>query len=129
VHTDSKATLVDRLAGFDRLVEVGVGNRTDVAAGLAERGRTVTATDIHERPTPSGVRFVRDDVTDPDVTLYRDAEAVYALNCPPELQRPLAEAAEAAEAACFFTTLGSDPAVVDATTETLEDETLFRVHP
>ncbi|WP_178915844.1 UPF0146 family protein [Natronomonas gomsonensis] len=129
MHTDSKATLVDRLAGFDRLVEVGVGNRTDVAAGLAERGRTVTATDIHERPTPSDVRFVRDDVTDPDVALYRDAEAVYALNCPPELQRPLAEAAAAAGAACFFTTLGGDPAVVDATTETLEDETLFRVNP
>ena len=129
MHTDSKATLVDRLAGFDRLVEVGIGNRTDVAADLAERGRTVTATDIHERPPPSDVRFVRDDVTDPDVTLYRDAEAVYALNCPPELQRPLAEAAAAAEADCFFTTLGGDPAVVDVTTETLADDTLFRVHP
>lgn len=128
MHTDSTATLVDRLAGYDRLVEVGVGNRTDVAADLTERGRSVIATDIHDRSTPSGVRFVRDDVTDPEVAVYRKAEAVYSLNCPPELQRPLIDVAADADADCFFTTLGSDPAVIDATPETLADETLFGAH-
>jgi uncharacterized UPF0146 family protein len=118
--------LVARLAEYDRLVEVGVGQRPDVAAALAERGRTVTATDIRDRPTPDGVAFVRDDTTDPDPTVYRGADAVYALRCPPELQRPLRTVAHDAGADCLFTTLGADPAVVPATPTTLTEATLVR---
>nr|WP_255152589.1 UPF0146 family protein [Halorarius halobius] len=106
-------------------VEVGVGNRPDVAGALAARGRTVTATDVVDRSVPAGVQFVRDDVVDPDPAVYADADLVYALNCPPELQRPLVEAAEAAGATWAFTTLGGDPAVVESTPETVQDETLF----
>jgi uncharacterized UPF0146 family protein len=127
VQPDWKAALVDRLARYDELIEVGVGDRPGVAAALAERGRRVTATDLHERSVPASVRFVRDDVTDPDPSLYAGAEAVYALNCPPELQGPLADVATAAGADCLFTTLGADPAVVDATPETLPAGTLFGV--
>jgi uncharacterized UPF0146 family protein len=126
VNTESNAGLVDRLARYDEVVEVGVGTRPSVAAGLAERGCSVTATDIYDREIPAGVRFVRDDVTDPDGSLYRDADAVYALNCPPELQRPLADAARGADADCLFTTLGGDPAVVEATPETVGNQTVFR---
>ena len=125
MHTEANVALVDRLARYDDLVEVGVGSRPGVAAALADRGRTVTATDVHERDVPAGVRFVRDDVTDPDPAVYREADAVYALNCPPELQRPLLAAARAAAADCLFTTLGTDPAVVDAAPETLPGATLF----
>ena len=128
MQTDWKTALVDRLARYDHLVEVGVGNRPDVAAELAERGRRVTVTDIYDRSVPVPIRFVRDDVTDPDPTLYRNADAVYALNCPPELQRPLVHVARDADADCLFTTLGGDPAIVDATPEPLPSETLFEVH-
>jgi uncharacterized UPF0146 family protein len=120
--------LVGRLCRYDHLVEVGVGARPGVAAGLAERGCRVVATDVHDRSVPDPVRFVRDDVTDPDPSIYRGADAVYALNCPPELQRPLADVAEAAGADCLFTTLGADPAVVDAAPETLSGGTLFRLN-
>jgi uncharacterized UPF0146 family protein len=118
--------LVARLAEYDRLVEVGIGQRPGVAAALAERGRTVTTTDIRDRPTPGGVAFVRDDATDPDPAVYRGADAVYALRCPPELQRPLRAVARDAGADCLFTTLGADPAVVPATPTTLAETTLFR---
>ncbi|MFO7926326.1 MAG: UPF0146 family protein [Halobacteriota archaeon] len=128
MHSDPKTALVDRLCRYGALVEVGVGNRPDVAAGLADRGCRVTATDVHDRSVPDTVRFVRDDVTDPDPDLYRDVDAVYALNCPPELQRPLADTARTADADCLFTTLGGDPAVVDATPETLSGDTLFRLN-
>jgi hypothetical protein len=129
VAPDSTPALVARLARFERVVEVGIGNRSDVAAGLAARGVDVTATDVHDRPVPEGVRFVRDDVTDPDPSVYADADAVYALNCPPELQRALAAVARDAGAACLFTTLGGDPAAVPATPETLPGDTLFVVDP
>jgi len=127
-HPDVNTALVDRLCRYDHLVEVGVGARPAVAGRLAKRGCRVAATDIYDRSVPKPVRFVRDDVTDPDPSVYRGADAVYALNCPPELQRPLADVAEAAGAACLFTTLGADPAVVDAAPETLSGETLFRLN-
>lgn len=122
-----RAELVDALAerAPDRAVEVGIGNRPDVAAALADRGRTVTATDVVDREVPDGVRFVRDDVTTPAHRVYAGTDLVYALNCPPELQRPLVEVAEQAGAAWAFTTLGGDPAVVPVTRRTLPNETLF----
>jgi len=50
-HADS-GPIVDRLARFDRVVEVGVGRRPDVASALADRGVRVTATDITPREVP-----------------------------------------------------------------------------
>ncbi len=125
--------LADRLDEFDALVEVGVGNRPAVASALAARGRSVTATDVTEPRSvadgsfPERVAFVRDDVTNPDLAVYADADVVYALNCPPELQRPLVDVARAADAVAAFTTLGADPVVVPATPEPLPGvrETLY----
>ncbi|WP_135820497.1 UPF0146 family protein [Halostella litorea] len=122
----STDALADRLARYDRVVEVGVGRRTDVAAALSARGVAVVATDVRERPVPEGVRFVRDDVTDPDPAVYADAGAVYALNAPPELHRPLRDAAERANADLLFTTLGGDGPAVPVERETLPGETLYR---
>ncbi|WP_256943860.1 UPF0146 family protein [Halobacterium hubeiense] len=113
------------LADYQRLVEVGVGRRPDVAAELAARGRDVTATDVHEREVPEGVTFVHDDVTDPDASVYADADAVYALNCPPELHRPLVAVAEAADAACLFTTLGGDQPAVPVERRPVASGTLY----
>ena len=117
--------VVEVLAGYEVLVEVGVGRRTGVAAALADRGRQVTATDVVERGVPDGVRFVVDDVTDPDPSVYEGADAVYALRCPPELQRSLVAVAESAGADCLFTTLGGDPVVVPADPKTVASGTLF----
>ncbi|WP_353634971.1 UPF0146 family protein [Halobacterium sp. NMX12-1] len=117
--------VVDLLAGYRRLVEVGVGRRPDVAAELAARGRDVTATDVREREVPEGVAFACDDVIEPDSAVYADADAVYALNCPPELHRPLVAVAEAADAACLFTTLGGDQPAVPVERRTVASGTLY----
>jgi len=125
VDPDRLDALSDRLSTFDSLVEVGVGDRPALAAALTDAGCRVVATDIRERETPEGVPFVRDDVTDPDLAVYRGADALYALNCPPELQRPTRELARAVDAAFLFTTLGGDPATVPVERETLPDETVY----
>ncbi|MFB6069105.1 MAG: UPF0146 family protein [Halobacterium sp.] len=122
---DTPPTVADVLAGFDRLVEVGVGRRVDVASALAERGCAVTATDVYEREVPDGVAFVVDDVTDPDRGVYEGADAVYALNCPPELHRALVDVADAVDAACAFTTLGGDQPAVPVDRRTVANDTLY----
>ncbi|ACV46443.1 MULTISPECIES: UPF0146 family protein [Halomicrobium] len=125
---DPRSPLVDRLADFECVVEVGVGRRPDVARRLARRGVDVTVTDVVRRDVPRALAFVLDDVTDPDPSVYADAEAVYALNCPPELHRPLRALAREHGAVCYFTTLGGDQPAVAVDREQLPGgETLYRV--
>ncbi|MDZ7731678.1 MAG: UPF0146 family protein [Natrialbaceae archaeon] len=78
----TQAALVDHLECADRAIEVGIGRRPAVAAELTDRGTAVTATDIHERSVPEEIRFVCDDITDPDLDLYDGADVIYALNLP-----------------------------------------------
>ncbi|WP_121741806.1 UPF0146 family protein [Natronorubrum halophilum] len=118
-------TVIDALSRYDRVLEVGIGRRTDVAAAVAERGVSVTATDIYDRAVPDGVAFVRDDIVDPDPELYADIDAVYALNLPPELHRPALEAARAADADFLFTTLGGDQPAIPVERRTVETGTLY----
>lgn len=118
-------TLVDLLSDYESVVEVGVGERFDVAERLAAAGVDVTVTDVQTRSVPAGLHFVRDDVTDPTLGVYEGAAVIFAQRLPPELQRPVLDVAEAVDAACFFTTLGGDPAVVPATPLTVESGTLY----
>jgi hypothetical protein len=128
VGHSTRSSLVGYLSRYDRLVEVGVGRRTDVAAALVAAGCEVTATDVHPRSVPDGVRFVVDDVVaraagDPG-RLYA-VDAVYARNLPPELHRPTRDVAHAAGADFLFTTLGGDPPTVPVERVTLGEETLY----
>jgi uncharacterized UPF0146 family protein len=119
-------SLATRLARFDRLIEVAIGARTDVAARLADSGVTVTATDIHSRSAPNGVAFVRDDITAPTIDIYTDTDALYALNLPRELHRPTWDLARAVGAAFLFTTLGSEFPAIPTKSETIPRDTLYR---
>jgi uncharacterized UPF0146 family protein len=131
VRTDTRTALVARLSDAGRAVEVGIGSRTDVAGALAATGTQVTATDVCDsrREIPDDVRFVRDDVTDPERSIYLGADVLYALNLPPELQPPAGRLAGDVGAGFAFTTLGADPAVVPACPETLPSGTLFVADP
>jgi hypothetical protein len=130
VENSPVRSLVDVLARYDRLVEVGIGSRTAVAEALAAAGKTVTATDVHPRQVPDGVRFVADDVVeaarrDPaDATIYA-VDAVYARNLPPELHRPARDVAHAQGADLLFTTLGGDQPVVPVERVTIDEGTLY----
>jgi uncharacterized UPF0146 family protein len=125
--------LVDRLDGYDSLVEVGVGGRPEVAAALAAAGADVTATDVVDASVPDGVRFVRDDVVErrdrlrageapPDA--YR-VDAVYGLNLPAELQRPARDVARTVGADFCFTTLGFEEPTIPVDREQVGRETLY----
>jgi len=133
-------SLSDVLTRYDRLVEVGVGDRTDLAAALADAGHEVVVVDITPPTPPPGVRAVRDDVVaragsveqarregrPPDSGPYAGADAVYARRLPPELQRPALTVARVVDAPLLFTTLGGDPVLVEASVETVTEGTLYR---
>jgi uncharacterized UPF0146 family protein len=125
VHNVTRDALVSRLSDYGRVVEIGIGRRTGVARALAAAGLSVVATDVCERSVPPGVRFVVDNITDPDRSVYAEADALYARNLPPELQRPALSLARDVGAPLLFTTLGDDPAVVPASREPIPRGTLY----
>ncbi|PSQ63436.1 MAG: hypothetical protein BRD21_02615, partial [Halobacteriales archaeon SW_8_66_22] len=104
VRDATRDAIVSRLSDRERVVEIGIGRQPAVARALAAAGLDVTATDIHERAVPDGVTFVHDDVTDPDRAVYTGADALYACNLPPELQRPALSIAREVDASFLFTT-------------------------
>jgi hypothetical protein len=111
------------LADSESLLEVGIGDRIGVAAGLVRAGADVRATDVRPIDVPEGVRFRVEDVTaveEPDP--FHRVETVYALNCPPELHRPIQDLAESVGARFCFTTLGHDQPAIPVERETLAAE-------
>ena len=117
--------MIDYLTAYQRVVEVGIGHRTDLARALAERGVSVTATDIYDRDVPEDVTFVRDDIVDPEPSVYAAVDAIYARNLPPELHRPTLAVARDADADFLFTTLGGDQPAVPVERKTVESGTLY----
>jgi uncharacterized UPF0146 family protein len=131
--TAPRSALADRLAAYDRLVEVGIGRRPEVATTLVDAGCAVTATDVFDAPVPDGVAFVRDDVVARSDDLPTDdhpgdpyrVDAVYGLNLPAELQRPARDVAGAAGADFLFTTLGFEEPTIPVDRESVGRETLY----
>ena len=114
--------LVSRLSDADTLLEVGIGDRSGVAAGLAATGADVHATDVQPVAVPEGVCFRVEDVTAVEaLDDFHEVDVVYALNCPPELHRPLCDLARRVDATCYFTTLGADQPTVPVEREQLTD--------
>ena len=93
-----------------RLVEVGSGRYSEVAIALRSRFK-VTATDILEidavdcRLKPI---YVKDDVTRPDLRVYRGASLIYAIRPPMEIQRSIIELSERIGADALIKPLGSE---------------------
>lgn len=130
METPRNTALVARFSAYETAVEIGIGRRPEVAAGLADAGTSVSATDVADVDVPASVSFLRDDVVaaserdDPGERYHVDL--VYGLNLPPELHRPALEVADAVDADFLFTTLGYDSPAVPCETESLAGgETLY----
>ena len=64
--------------------EIGIGPFPDVGRALQDKGLRILATDI--RPYRyDGIEVFVDDVTDPDLTLYRGIQLIYSVRPPLEL--------------------------------------------
>ena len=119
----SRHAIVEYLSQYNRLLEVGIGRRTDVAEGLIEAGCTVIATDIYDFEVPSPIEFHHDDLversTASEIPSYYDVDVLYALNLPGELHRPLAIVADRVSTRSYFTTLGFEQPTITVEQVTL----------
>lgn len=75
-----------------RIVEVGVGGHPEVAS-LLRRDFAVVCTDLAETG-PEGVDYVRDDIFDPDISVYAGAALIYSIRPPVDMQDSIAAVAK-----------------------------------
>lgn len=143
MKSPDRQAVVDALAVHERLLEVGIGRRPEVAAQLASRNRDVIAIDVDAASVapaelPEAIPFREADVLDladraerapTDLDDRLRVDAVYALNLPAELQRPTLRFADAIDAVFLFTTLGFEQPAVPVERRAVDDETLFVARP
>ncbi len=74
-----------------KIAEIGVGKFAMIADELSENDNiTLIKTDI----APADDTVIADDITSPNLELYRDVELIYSIRPPSELQPYIADLAE-----------------------------------
>jgi len=71
-----------------KIVEVGIGKHPEVAL-LLKNHLDVTVTDVMG-PRIHGIRFVRDDIFNPDIRIYKGASLIYSIRAPIDIQCAIA---------------------------------------
>ena len=88
---DFKDYILNESAGREvKIAEIAVGRFPQIADELSGYDNiTVIKTDI----LPADDTVIRDDVTNPDLSLYRDMDIIYSIRPPSELQPHIADLA------------------------------------
>lgn len=78
-----------------KIAEIGVGKFDGIANMLAEKENiTLIKTDI----LPKDSTVIKDDITNPDLELYKDTDIIYSIRPPSELQPHLVRLAQMVDA-------------------------------
>ncbi len=85
-----------------KVVEVGIGNYTKVAKRLADLGFEVVATDIKPMRVPENVKFYLDDISNPNLEIYRSSRLIYSIRPPMELFKDILRVAVSVGADCII---------------------------
>jgi len=75
-------------------VEIGVGSNPDAAQCIHEAGIPVRARDVRACNLPTWLPFARDDIFEPDLSLYSGADVLYAIRPAEEMIPPLIDLAK-----------------------------------
>jgi uncharacterized UPF0146 family protein len=74
---------------YSRAIEVGIGRNTDAAAILNSDKKLLRCTDIKSLLVPGQLPFITDDIFSPVISLYREADVIYAIRPGIEMIPPL----------------------------------------
>jgi uncharacterized UPF0146 family protein len=89
--SDFSEYIIQHYSHANRIVEVGVGRFNPVALDLQRRLKVnIIMTDIK----PCHQQVVQDDITHPDLKIYKNAELIYSIRPPEELHPYLQQVAE-----------------------------------
>jgi uncharacterized UPF0146 family protein len=91
---------------YHRAVEVGVGKNLIAAEMLIKAGVLMRCTDVKNPDLPAQFFFTRDDVFEPDLSLYRGADVIYAIRPGIEMVPPLTALAREVNADLLVCHLG-----------------------
>jgi len=95
----------------NKVVEVGVGSMPHVALALKDR-LDVVVTDINEQEY-NGVRFCRDDIFAPDMSIYMKASLIYSIRPPIDMQDAMAKIAKKVGSDMLIRPFGNEKADLD----------------
>jgi uncharacterized protein len=80
---------------YSRAVEVGIGRNTRAAEIICQVGVLLRSTDVKVFDLPGALNFVRDDIFEPDLSLYREADVIYSIRPAIEMVPPMLDIARA----------------------------------
>lgn len=92
----------------NKVVEVGVGSLPQVALLLKDT-LDVIVTDVSEQEH-AGVRFCRDDIYSPDMSIYKGASLIYSIRPPIDMQEAIARVAKEVGADLIIRPFGNEKA-------------------
>jgi uncharacterized UPF0146 family protein len=103
--------IAEKYPAAKKIVEVGVGKVPDVAIALQRLlpNCEVIVTDVAEQTELSRrIKFVRDDITEPNLSIYQGAVLIYSVRPPTELQPYLHGVAQKVNADLVIKPLASE---------------------
>jgi uncharacterized protein len=80
---------------YSRAVEIGIGRNTHAAEILKRAGVLLRSTDVKSLGLPLDLNFVQDDVFEPDLSLYGEADVIYSVRPAIEMVPPMIDIARA----------------------------------
>ncbi len=92
----------------NKVVEIGVGSLPQVALLLKDT-MDVIVTDASEQEH-EGVRFCRDDIFSPDMSIYKGASLIYSIRPPIDMQEAIARVAKEVGADLIIRPFGNEKA-------------------
>ncbi len=95
----------------NKVIEVGVGSMPQVALELKDT-MEVIVTDINEQDY-AGVRFCRDDIFAPDMSIFSNATLIYSIRPPIDIQEAMARTAKKAGSDLLIRPFGNEKADLD----------------
>ncbi len=90
-----------------KVVEVGIGNYLDIALMLSKHCKVV-ATDVRRINVPMSIEFYVDDIMNPHIKIYEDADLIYSIRPPVSLISYIARVARKIKANMLILPLKTD---------------------
>ncbi|MEE8358486.1 MAG: UPF0146 family protein [Candidatus Hydrothermarchaeales archaeon] len=113
-YKDFVEYIINNYQGAQKIIEVGVGSRSDV---LEELDKALDAQVIGTDIKPDDPKIVADDITNPDLRIYENADLIYSLRLPIELHPYIEKVANIA---------GSDLIIKPLSTEYVDHKNKFK---